>query len=473
MPVLHRDLHVPRCTEAKKTASQTRPCSVQFFCKLQANSVFMLEKRAEFGQRFAFRCLFIYFWFMVVDGWLSFLSEIPGVWVLYEWFQQAFGAVVNGLNRLVLHVKPVLNPNGMGSGDTSFAWAAFYSVLILSVLGGAVWTIIDRRRQQPYTTLWQLMVHSVRYFVALVSLSYGIIKVFHGQMPFPNASQLATPLGDFLPMRLMWMFMGYSGLYQAFAGWVEVLVGLLLLWRPTLVLGAMVGVGVYANVFVLNLAYDVPVKLNAAQLLFACLFLVATDGRRLLRLFVHNLPTTPSMQYHWPLTKRWQRVGRWVAKVLVLAIGLLLPGAILLFEGGAAPTASANAPAPGYYETLLFVKNGDTLPVLARDSTVWKDLVLEPSGAGSVGSTDTTLRQRYRRGYFDYKTDTATQALAFYRNASDSLPTGTLRYAMGPGRTLALWGKLGADSLFVRLQTSWRHYQLTERQFHWLSERNR
>ncbi|MFZ8278288.1 hypothetical protein ACO1KY_14095, partial [Staphylococcus aureus] len=59
---------------------------------------------------------------------------------------------------------------------------------------------------------------AIRYFVILNGFSYGIFKLFAVQMPFPSISQLATPLGDFLPMRLSWMFIGYSHSYQVFSG---------------------------------------------------------------------------------------------------------------------------------------------------------------------------------------------------------------------------------------------------------------
>ena len=52
-------------------------------------------------------------------------------------------------------------------------------------------------------------------------MSYGIIKLFVLQMPFPQLSQLATPLGDLLPMRFSWLFIGYSVPYQFFSGAME------------------------------------------------------------------------------------------------------------------------------------------------------------------------------------------------------------------------------------------------------------
>src|SRR4051812_13946636 len=117
-------------------------------------------------------------------------------------------------------------------------------------------------------------------------------------MPFPTLSQLATPLGDLLPMRFSWLFIGYSVPYQFFSGAMESLAGLLLLYRRTVTAGLFAATGAFMNVVMINLAYDVPVKLNAAPLLFACLFLLALDAKRLLNFLVLNRPAPPTAAYN-------------------------------------------------------------------------------------------------------------------------------------------------------------------------------
>ena len=109
-------------------------------------------------------------------------------------------------------------------------------------------------------------------------------------MPFPALSQLATPLGDLLPMRFSWLFIGYSAPYQFFSGAMETMAGLLLLYRRTVTAGLFAATGAFLNVVMINLSYDVPVKLYASHLLFSCLFLLALDAPRLVRFLVLNQP---------------------------------------------------------------------------------------------------------------------------------------------------------------------------------------
>ena len=68
-------------------------------------------------------------------------------------------------------------------------------------------------------------------------------------------------------MGLLWTFMGASAPYQMLAGLAEVTCGMLLFWRRSRLLGALLAIGVMGNVVALNYCYDVPVKLFSTELL--------------------------------------------------------------------------------------------------------------------------------------------------------------------------------------------------------------
>jgi len=150
----------------------------------------------------AFRFFFIYF-LLTITPWFWFY-QIPGDPYLSSLYGNAEQWIVELFNAHLLHVKDHLNLEGGGSGDTSYAWAQFYTYLILSAFGCLIWTLLDRKRKN-YTLLDFILKNVVRYNVIMIAFSYGIIKLFALQMPAPNLNQLATPLGDFLPMRLSWM----------------------------------------------------------------------------------------------------------------------------------------------------------------------------------------------------------------------------------------------------------------------------
>jgi hypothetical protein len=80
-----------------------------------------------------------------------------------------------------------------------------------------------------------------------------------------------------------------------FTGVAEMLGGLLLTTRRTTLLGALLCIGVLANVFMLNVGYDVPVKVLSFHLLAMAVFLAAPDLGRLAELFLFNRTVEPAV----------------------------------------------------------------------------------------------------------------------------------------------------------------------------------
>jgi hypothetical protein len=127
------------------------------------------------------------------------------------------------------------------------------------------------------------------------------------------------------------------------------------------------------------------------------------------------------------------------------------------------------------YVVDVFVKNGDTIPYTHTDTIRWKDFIIEENGSGSVGSKDTTFRITYGRGYFGSKIDSAKQEMKFNKRdwAFNVYDLFTLKYQLPDSNHLILHGKIRTDSVHIQLTRTNRHFQLAERQFHWLSEYNR
>jgi hypothetical protein len=125
------------------------------------------------------------------------------------------------------------------------------------------------------------------------------------------------------------------------------------------------------------------------------------------------------------------------------------------------------------YHVELFVKNGDTIPESLADTLRWRDVIFDYNGAGSISANDSSLRMRYGRAYFSYKPDSLYKQLEWRTMAQDSLPAVTFTMEIPEEGRMILSGKKSEDSLYVVLKKLNRHFQLTERQFHWISESNR
>lgn len=394
------------------------------------------------------------------------MGDLPIISTFTGLYYEIEKGLVEWCNRTLFHVKDVLVPMG-GSGDTSYGYAQLCFFALVSVVGTLVWSLFDRRKNYEKAYYW-LMVF-LRYYIAMVSFTYGIIKVFGYQMSFPTLSQLATPLGDFLPMRFSWLFIGYSGPYQFFSGAAEVLVGILLLYRRTATLGAFLAAGVFLNVAVLNLSYDIPVKLFSIHLFIFSNILLLSDAERLLNFFVLNRLAAPAITFTLP--QKWMRIGRIIGKIAFAMVFAGLPFyEMYQSRRSATPVQAAKKPiTTGVFEVVSFEGEGR----MKEDSLRWKDVVFETFMGGSIQTADTLLRQRYNRRYFAYAVDSLRQNISFKKSSNDSLPVFTLQYSMPDTNRILLKGKIKNDSLRVVLKRRKGHFQLAERQFHWLSEDNR
>jgi len=285
--------------------------------------------------------------------------------------------------------------------------------------------------------------------------------------------QLATPLGDFLPMRLSWMFIGYSPPYQVFSGVMEIIAGLLLLYRRTATLGVLLATAVFINVMMLNLSYDIPVKIFSMQLVLTCFYLAASESNRIICFFILNKSASAGSLYHFRYSKKWMRVTRLVFKLGFVVIAVVLPFISTYQYYVSARQAPKKQPVKnGVYEVAVFSVNNHPVPLSIADSMRWHDVIFQ-GGLGSIKTADSAFRQRYKRGYFYYSADSATHTLGFKKMMGDSVFIVNLHYDLPDSNTVRLWGLRRNDSLYVELKRTNRHFQLAEKQFHWLTEYNR
>lgn len=421
------------------------------------------------AKKILFRFFFLYF-LLTITPWFWF-SFIPGTNYVTDYYNNVMQWIVVRFNGWFLHIKDNLNTQGFGSGDTSYAWAEFYTIIILSLLIAVIWSWFDKKgKNNRVLSYW--LHNLIRYNIISAALSYGIIKLFALQMPAPNLSQLATPLGDFLPMRFSWLFIGYSGPYEMFSGMMEVTVGLLLLYRRTIPLGLIVGLGVFVNVFVLNLCYDIPVKLYSMQLVIGCLFLVMIDYQKYLNFFIFSKPTVPTTAYNHRFTKRWQRIGRIVLKTtfILLVVGWNIYDCINWY--GETHILETNVIPIGQYHIKTFKKNNEIVAINTADTLAWKEFIFDNQKLGSVQTCDTFLRVRYGRGYFVYEVDRKKQTVGFKKNFNDTINLFVMQYKLA-GKTLHLEGKVKDDTLQYELVKNEKEFPLSKKHFHWISEANR
>ncbi|MBK8101270.1 MAG: hypothetical protein IPK26_29665 [Planctomycetes bacterium] len=263
-------------------------------------------------------------------------------------------------------------------------------LLALAVAG--IWSAIDRRPQHERGARRLRLV--LRYLVGTVMLVYGSLKVVPVQFQVPPAEQILMPLGDHSPMSLLWATIGISPAYTIFGGLGEYVGGMLLLWRRTTTLGALLVTAVMTNVVMLNFCYDVPVKRGAALLLLSAMVLAAHDRRAMWAILWHRQAGSPEPEAPFdggPLARRL----RAVVKSIWVGAGLAAPVAIAIMLG----LQPAAGPLHGVHRV-----EADTAATASASG--WQLLWIGTRGGAVVQTADGHCRR------YDFTVDVATQTLA-------------------------------------------------------------
>ncbi|MFC4374753.1 DoxX family protein [Nocardia halotolerans] len=311
--------------------------------------------------------------------------QLPDKVVL--WQIGALAPLSNWIGEQVFGVPTELGMNG--SGDQATIWIQCGLVLVLAVLITVVWSVLDRRRQ-AYPRLLSWLLTALRLAVGGQMLFYGFAKLVPTQMPEPALTTLLTQVGDLTPMSMLWTQVGASPIYQMALGAAEVVGGLLLFWPRTATLGAMVTVISMAQVFLLNMTYDVPVKMLSGHLLLMSLVLLAPQARRLANVLVLQRPSEPMTQ---PPLFASPRANRWATVVQIAAAGWIVTGCLVLGAdnwreyGGGAPKPELY----GIWEVGEFTVERTQLPPLSTDPTRWQRLIVDRGTAGYQRMDDTIV----------------------------------------------------------------------------------
>src|SRR5580704_6882018 len=181
--------------------------------------------RWSLGLRVAFRFCFVYFGLyclctQIVGGLISIPKmeaiDPSGLWPIK---QVTFWTAAH-----IFHAQLPLVYTGSGSGDKTFDWVLAFCLLVFAVLVTAIWSILDRKREN-YVTLNKWFRLFIRFALASEMFLYGLDKVIPLQMPFPFLTKLIEPFGDFSPMGVLWYSVGAAPAYETFAGSAEMLGG--------------------------------------------------------------------------------------------------------------------------------------------------------------------------------------------------------------------------------------------------------
>jgi len=167
-----------------------------------------------------------------------------------------------------------------------------FLLLVISVVVAAVWSLLDRRRPN-YRTLDASLRLWLRFVLASVLLIYGFGKVFPTQFGQITLADLVVPMGSLTHKQLMWHVLASSNLYKIVGGCMEVTAAVMLLVPCLSDIGALLSVAVMTNVALIDVGYNVSIKVFVLNLLLVSVFLVAPQLPRLADMLVLQRAVPP------------------------------------------------------------------------------------------------------------------------------------------------------------------------------------
>ncbi|MBT1695965.1 hypothetical protein KK083_03695 [Fulvivirgaceae bacterium PWU4] len=372
-----------------------------------------------------------------------------------QWFGETFLGLTYDPERL------------MKGFDSKYDYTRFLLCAVLSLIIATGWLVIDRKYQLRYESkLNSLLRAVVRYHTGLTMIVYGMAKVLPLQFGDMGIDRLESTIGQYSPMGFLWAFMSHSKFYTASAGLIEVIGGVLLLFRRTTLLGAVICFTAMANVVLMDIGYDVSVKMFAIHLLLMTILLMADDAARLMKFFVLNQPTQP-VHYAPLFTEKRTRMIGYVLKTLIIGY-FTVTTVNMLTDRMKNEHDHRNDHVSGIYKIRKFVVNGDTLPPLGTDAVRWKNFIL--SGTSYMPDKMMVRYMTDSRAMFTFSADTLQRTLVFHSD-QDSTDRYVMKYERLPENIYVLSGLHKQDSIWIEAEGKASHeYQLTRSGVRWIRD---
>jgi hypothetical protein len=371
---------------------------------------------------------------------------------------------------------------GFVAGNSFANWLI---IAAIAFAGAFLLERINRFKSLDYDKWYYWLRVLLRYRLAVAAISYGFIKLFPLQMPYPSLGNLHTAYGDFLPWKIYFHTTAIAPPFEIFLGGVELLSGLLLLSRKTTTFGAGILAGYYGNVFASNIAYSMGYEAYSLQLTIFAIVLFVYDAPRLYTLLVARKYTIAN-SYHPVFNEK----EKWLKKIArpLIAIFVVWLGVATYHNYTTAPykyPAAKGLPgAYGFYNVRVFKWNNQEVPYSATDLNRWQNVVFEKWATLSIKTAkpiiiDNGLGDEFTnndhernfesagvggRRYFSYNLDTANHQLSLAnKNKNHREETFQLTYQLLGSDTVIVKGvNEHNDSIYAELNRINRKYLLFE-----------
>ena len=439
-------------------------------------------------QKIAFRFVFIFFvLFIVLLDW----SINPILTYLYYdvHLSDFLDLTISWTGKHLFHIPyTIVSPYDGQHNDRTYVYLLYFTIAVVAVVGGIIWSALDRKRTN-YQTLYYWLTAFVRYYLAFTLFIFALEKFFKMQFPDLGFYTLTEPLGDMSPMSLAWAFFGYSYGYNVFMGIAES-AALLLLFRRTMTFGAILTLVTLGNVMAVNYNYDVHAKMYPTALFMMAFFLLLRDANRLIKFFFTGQAISLPVIKAPVFKKRWMNISKTVFKFLLIGYFTIFPIKHYWQHRKNLDTPNTKSKISGVYDVDTFVVNSDTLS--NENSFRWNQIVIGDRMVEaarlrgdsiafvylSVDKKEIFVTEDQTDLYEKMQEIHNEQGINVWDSKMDSILIAKqiesrLGFELSDSTTIKLKGIIKNDSVFIiakRKPIDIKNFRLIKRGFHWINE---
>jgi len=356
--------------------------------------------------------------------------------------------------------------NLLNGFDSKYDYSRFLLITVLSLMGTIIWIAIDSKLKLDYNSKLKYLTRTIlRYHVGLTLIIYGLSKVFMLQFGEMDLDRLENTIGNHNGMSYLWTFMSYSKFYTMSTGWVEVIGGVLLLFRRSTFIGSFILFIAMINVVIIDIGYDVRVKMFAIHLLLMTILLISNDLKRIVNFFILNKPTKSIIEQ--PLFSNPKSIK----------VGYILKGSLLLYfvvssfinfsERIQSQTVNKYPSLTGFHEVEIQIVNGDTI---SKSTAIrWKNISINGSSYRPESLKITHMDKQ--QDYYLFEADTIKKTIDFRPFNDSENKVYKFTYDKLEDNTYIFQGIYEDDSFWIKTKAkTYKDYRLTKNGMRWITD---
>jgi len=169
--------------------------------------------------------------------------------------------------------------------------------LAASIVFPSIWHWRERKEKTSSQKIYGFLYGAIRYCTAFNVMAFGW-KKFYG-LQFIVPSEIAKiPMNQQGGEWLTWFYFGYSPAFGIIIAMIQIVGGIMLLYRKTLLAGTVILFSLLLNLTLINIFYDMNAGalMQSVLLTVGVLYLMLLDYKRLVNFFFRTRSNLPSIK---------------------------------------------------------------------------------------------------------------------------------------------------------------------------------